>query len=70
MFDEAEIEVRCPKCGEQNPRTVRSLRAKEEFDCAGCGATIVPDGDLDERLRSADKTVEELRRAIRKLGKR
>ncbi|ASE38452.1 hypothetical protein CEP68_02435 [Brevundimonas vesicularis] len=70
MFDDAEVGVPCPKCGQENVRSVGSLRAKTEFQCAGCGATIVPDGDLDQGLRRAEKAVDDLRKSFRKFGKR
>jgi transposase-like protein len=37
-LDDREIAFNCPKCGQENRKTIGWLKANHSFTCAGCGA--------------------------------
>ena len=70
VFDDAEIAVPCPECGKENQRTLGSLRAQDQFNCAGCGKLIAPDAtDLNQGVGAAEQALDNLRKSLRSFGK-
>jgi hypothetical protein len=56
LYDSAEIEVICPRCGSRNRKSIRSLYGSPKIYCEECGA----EGTIDnEKLRSTLKKIEQ-----------
>lgn len=71
IFDDAEIEIPCPKCGYKTKQTIGRLRDQAQFECVGCGTTIKPSTrQFDSALNKVDQSIDDLRRQLATLGKR
>lgn len=71
MFETAEINIPCPGCGEKNPKTIAWIKTNDHFDCVGCGKSVrVESKDLLAGLKKVDDSVANLRKSMRKFGKR
>jgi len=60
LFDDHEIIVLCPQCGQEHSKTVRWLRDQMNLPCDGCGSDIhLDDSKFRRALNNIDKAVEE-----------
>ncbi|TIV38923.1 MAG: hypothetical protein E5V91_12305 [Mesorhizobium sp.] len=71
MFDNAEIEIPCPKCRHKTSKTIAWIKAHSDFVCAGCGVTIALEKKkLLAGLDDVDKSLAKFRKTLSGLGKR
>jgi endogenous inhibitor of DNA gyrase (YacG/DUF329 family) len=42
LKNNAEIEIRCPRCGYCMMRTAAGLRHRDKIECPACGEVVVP----------------------------
>ena len=69
MFEDFEIAVPCPKCGNKTKKRVSWLKANKQMTCS-CGAVV----DLDttglfKGLDDARRSMEDLKRNLGKMFK-
>lgn len=70
LFDNLDIDIPCPHCGEKTKKRVGSAKNDTAFTCSSCGKVSTVDaGQLREGVKSAEKSLSDLKRAIAKLGK-
>ena len=71
LFDDQEIDIACPRCSRQTPKTVRWIKAHEEFVCPGCGEIVPVEsarflGGLGEVAASVERVRQRLRSRSRR----
>ena len=68
MLDEAEVAVRCPKCGYQNRRSVWSLKRDSEISCGSCSEVIRLEGTATGfRILDVERAKQRLNEALSRL---
>jgi len=69
-FDSADIELTCPKCAHKFKQQLGGLKNDPDIPCPGCGELIhINAKGLRDGIKSADKSVEDLKRKIGKMFK-
>lgn len=69
-LDSHTIDLPCSGCGQKHKKTLGWLKAHQQFTC-GCGASITVDlTQLEQGLARANKSLDGLKAAFGKLGKR
>jgi predicted RNA-binding Zn-ribbon protein involved in translation (DUF1610 family) len=69
-FDKHEIVITCPGCGEQTAKSVRWLKAHDEFECPGCGRPVGLEREkLLAGVKGADQQMAKFRKTLGKFGK-
>jgi DNA-directed RNA polymerase subunit RPC12/RpoP len=63
-FDDDELNVPCPSCGQEIPKTLAELRARPGIKCPDCGFPIHID------LATFDMDMAKLTRSLDRLFKR
>lgn len=70
LFEDAEIAIPCPKCGQKHKKSVRWIRANKELSCP-CGAVVALEADeLLEGIEQADEAIDKFGADIKAIGKR
>lgn len=67
MFENAELGIPCPGCGQKNPKAIAWIKANNHghFVCDGCGERVRVEADeLIAGLDKVDKSIADLRKAI------
>lgn len=71
IFEKQKLTLKCGGCGRDISETLARLKTNPKLTCIGCGAvTEVSADDLARALKSAEKSVEGLRKAIRDFGRK
>jgi hypothetical protein len=69
MFDNQTISIPCPECGHKTRKSIRWIRAHDEFTCQ-CGVVIRLERDkLLAGLEKAEGAIANLKRRLRNFGK-
>ena len=64
-FDHVKINAVCTKCGYENRKTVRQLRAERSFGCFACGMRIsTEDPQIRRALSYIDRVRDEVTSAM------
>jgi len=70
MFDTAEIEIKCPKCGTKAKKTIGWLKTHNSMVCR-CGTTIQFDkSKFTGPLKKVEKSLDDLKRSFKRLENR
>lgn len=70
MFDSHVIAIPCPNCGNKVEETIGRLKENPKIPCPGCGKTLAINADeLREGVDAVQKSLDELRRSLGRLGK-
>jgi transposase-like protein len=70
LFDNSDIEIPCPHCGKKTKKRIGSVQNSKTFACPSCGKTSTLDASgLGKGLQSAQKQIDDLKRALGKFGK-
>lgn len=73
LLDNAQIDVPCPKCGHTTKERLGRLKNNPQLRCIRCGSSIQIDasgpGGLAQGAKRIDKSMDEVRRSLTKLGK-
>ncbi len=68
-IDSHTVGIPCPNCGEKVEETIGRLKTDPNLTC-GCGAVIQVDAkDLRSGIDQIERSLNELRRTFRNLGK-
>ena len=71
VFEQQEIGIPCPKCGEKTEKSIAWIRSNNNFVCDGCGSAINVEADkLLAGIKKAEQAVTNFRKSLGKLGKR
>jgi len=49
IFDDHEVTLTCPECGQEIPQTIGQLKTNPNLECPGCGRAIKVDADQMNR---------------------
>ena len=69
--DSWQVNVPCPKCKAQNTASLGQIERGEIIRCVRCGVDIKltdKDGSVRRGTRELQRSLDELKRALRKLG--
>jgi endogenous inhibitor of DNA gyrase (YacG/DUF329 family) len=70
VFDSNVITIPCPNCGEKIDETIGRLKQDPKIPCPGCGKILAIDAEqFRQGEKSAEKSLDDFRRTLRKLGK-
>lgn len=73
LLDNHQIEMACPQCGRKFKERLGRLKNNPKIRCTGCGTEISVNasgpGGLAKGLNTVDKSLAELQRSLKKLGK-
>lgn len=73
LLDNHQIELACPQCGRKFKERLGRLQNNQNIRCPGCGTNISVStsspGGLTKGLHTVDKSLAELQRSLKKLGK-
>ena len=68
-LDDQKIDITCPSCRRKHSETIRKLKTNPKLTCR-CGFVIAVDGkDLASGMKQIEKSLADLDRAFRRLGK-
>lgn len=71
MFDNAEIEIPCPKCSVKAKKTIAWVKANDSLTCSGCDETIhVDKSGLIDGLQQVDRGIDGFRRKLKSMSLR
>ncbi|WP_287880461.1 hypothetical protein [Acidovorax sp.] len=69
-LDSHTVDIPCPGCGKKVAKTIGWLKTHPKFDCA-CGQPIAVDlSQFKQGLAGAQKSMDSIDAALRKIGKR
>lgn len=69
IFDKAEIEIPCAKCGSKTKKPIGWIKTNNKFVCS-CGVTVNLDADqFRQAIAEADRSLDDLQRTIKSFGK-
>lgn len=73
LLDNHQIEMACPQCGRKFKERLGRLKNNPKIRCPGCCTNISVStsspGGLAKGLNTVDKSLAELQRSLKKLGK-
>lgn len=71
MFDSQEIGIPCPECGHKTSKSVAWIKTHDKMTCGGCGREItIEDKGFSAGLKEFEKGVADIRKSLRRIGKR
>ncbi|CDM59914.1 hypothetical protein LPU83_pLPU83a_0073 (plasmid) [Rhizobium favelukesii] len=71
MFEDVEINIPCPGCGQKTKKSVAWLKANKQFTCDGCSNAVTVDAEkLFAGIKKADKTLADFRKKLARREKR
>jgi len=66
FFDDAEIGVPCPACGQETKQRIGWLKTHNQMACAGCGETIdLADAGFREGLARAERAISDFSKGLK-----
>ncbi len=61
ILNDSTIDLPCPGCGHETPKTIGWLKRHKEYQCAGCKETVNLDtGNLMKEIRKVENEFRKL----------
>jgi hypothetical protein len=70
IFDNETLNIPCPNCQTQIPKTVRWIKDNSDFSCPSCDVHIeISKNDFIEKLTEADKALDSFSDLFKKISR-
>ena len=68
LFDDADMEIPCPKCGKQFTEKLGTLKNSSNVKCPHCGIGFAPNTEeFSEQMEASEKAVEDFGKGLKKI---